>query len=77
MGTKLKSDERYLKETFKQFDKNGDGKISKDELKSVLMGDGASLTNDEEIDAIIKKVDKNGDGVIDYNELIDLMDTLA
>jgi len=64
MGTKLQSDERYLKETFKQFDKNGDGNICKEELREVLLGDGQNLTNDKEIDEIIQKCDKNGDGQI-------------
>lgn len=74
MGTKASTNEKYLQTTFQQFDKNGDGTISKDELKQVLYGDGGCLDHEDEIENIIKIADKNGDGEIDYNELIDLME---
>ena len=76
MGNMIQNNEKYLKETFKQFDKNGDGKISREELKDILYGDGANLTADQEIDEIIKQADADGDGEIDYNELMKLMKTL-
>ena len=40
MGAKLHSDDKYLKATFQQFDKNKDGHISREELREVLYGDG-------------------------------------
>jgi len=73
MGIKMKSDEKYLKRTFEQFDKNKDGYISYEELRIVLIGNGTNLDNEAEISEIIKLADKNGDGKIDYNELISLM----
>lgn len=56
-----------LKTLFVQFDKNGDGKISRDELIDVFKEEGHS---DKEIDRIIKKIDSNNDGVIEYEEFI-------
>jgi len=73
MGIKMKSDEKYLKRTFEQFDKNKDGTISYEELKQVLQGNGTNLDCVKEIHEIIKLADKNGDGFIDYNELISMM----
>ena len=46
MGAKLETDHKYLKNTFAQFDKNGDGTISREELKQVLYGDANSMQND-------------------------------
>ena len=56
-----------LKEVFNIFDKNGDGKISLDELKTVLGGNGKS---DEMFRRMIKEADTNGDGEIDLEEFI-------
>ena len=44
MGTKLTSDEKYLRATFKEFDKNGDGTISKEELMVIFKNDGNNMT---------------------------------
>ena len=62
--------EERLYEAFVNLDKNGSGKISKDEIKTVIMKNNA---NDNCVEKIIEKVDKNGDGVIDYNEFLDMM----
>ena len=55
-------------EAFLALDKDGSGKIGKDEIKHILNSE-----NDEKIDELIKKIDKNGDGEIDYNEFLDMM----
>ena len=62
--------EERLYEAFVNLDKNGSGKISKDEIKTVIMKNNA---NDNCVEKIIEKVDKNGDGFIDYNEFLDMM----
>lgn len=70
-GSNSVNDEE-LKEAFKVFDKDGDGKISAKELKSVMSSLGEQLT-DEEVQNMIKDADKNGDGEIDYDEFVLMM----
>jgi len=70
----------YLKEdivwsAFRVFDRNGDGKISQDELKQVL-GDGDvtdALGGVDAIKQLLTEVDGNGDGVIDFAEFMQMM----
>merc|ERR1712176_633128 len=58
----------YLQEdvcwsAFRLFDRNGDGKISGDELKHVLHSDDvADIAGAEAIANLLKEVDNNGDG---------------
>jgi len=66
------SGEDELKEAFKVFDTNGDGLISPQELREVMLGLGENLSN-EELDAMIKEADTNGDGQVDYNEFVRMM----
>lgn len=47
------------------FDKNGDGKISAEELRNVMLNLGEKLT-DEELDEMIREADIDGDGVVNY-----------
>jgi len=74
-------DRRYFVEedvcwaAFRIFDKNGDGKISIDELKEVL-GDGSaveSVVGKETCETLIAQVDRNGDGAIDFDEFMVMM----
>jgi len=64
----------YLQEdvcwsAFRLFDKNGDGKISPEELKSVLDNDEVqNLAGAQAIAELMKEIDNNGDGVIDFQE---------
>jgi len=52
-----------IKEAFNVFDKDGSGKISKEELRSIMKSLGEDLT-DEEITQMIQEADTNGDGEI-------------
>ena len=56
-----------LKEVFRIFDKNKDGKLSMSELKSALGGDSKS---DSMFRSMIQEADTNGDGEIDLDEFI-------
>ncbi|KAG0576460.1 hypothetical protein KC19_5G081900 [Ceratodon purpureus] len=62
---------RELSETFRYFDKNGDGKISAAELGEVLRALGIKST-DEELDAMVREVDCDKDGFIDVQEFVQL-----
>jgi len=77
------SQSMYLKEekifqAFKMFDKDGNGKITPEEIKAVL-GSDENFKNQKDPgfwEQLIADADLNGDGVIDYNEFITLMSKL-
>jgi calcium-dependent protein kinase len=59
-----------LEATFKMFDKDGNGKISADEIRSIL---GASTSDKSALESIINEVDSNGDGEISLVEFKEMM----
>jgi calcium-dependent protein kinase len=59
-----------LEQQFKGFDKNGNGKLSRDELIAGFREVKGIDFNEKEIDQLIKNVDLNGSGDIDYQEFI-------
>jgi len=61
---------------FRVFDRNGDGRISKEELKLVMGESGvgdAMHTGAEALQQIMDEVDANGDGEIDFREFMTMM----
>jgi calcium-dependent protein kinase len=63
-----KEERNELMKIFKALDKNGDGKLTKDELQE---GYNKSLAiTDNEIDELMKKLDNDGSGSIDYTEFV-------
>merc|ERR1712180_540243 len=62
-----------LRKAFKEFDFDGDGFISKEELSKVMGNTGQVITT-EELDHMYEIVDKDGNGLLDFKEFIDLMD---
>ncbi|CAI0629344.1 unnamed protein product [Linum tenue] len=56
-----------LTSVFATFDKNGDGFITKQELKESLKNIRISVT-EAEVEEMVAKVDSNGDGLIDFEE---------
>ncbi|CAJ1944618.1 unnamed protein product [Sphenostylis stenocarpa] len=64
-GSSRKKEE--LGRVFSTFDKNGDGFVTKQELKESLRNIGIFMT-DNEVDDIVVKYDSNGDGLIDFEE---------
>merc|ERR1719160_1634940 len=60
-------------QAFRIFDRNGDGKISKDEIKMVLNSDEVKDAAGKELAEIMQEIDKNGDGNIDFNEFMTMM----
>ena len=55
-----------ISEQFKAFDKNGNGKLSREELIEGFRAVRGIDFNEKEIDNLIKQVDLNGSGDIDY-----------
>lgn len=62
-----KSESELLADAFKEFDLDGSGLISPDEMRLVLNQLGETLS-EEEVDDFIQNVDMNGDGQIDFEE---------
>lgn len=62
-----------LIDTFKLLDKDGNGKITAEELKEVLGNDPSFKHGIEYYEEMIKEADQNGDGTIDYSEFLDMM----
>ncbi|OMJ74256.1 hypothetical protein SteCoe_26883 [Stentor coeruleus] len=65
-----KDEAKRLAENFKRLDKNGDGKLSKEELLEAYknqMGYDAAV---EEVEKIMQQVDANNSGFIDYSEFL-------
>ncbi|XP_078694906.1 uncharacterized protein LOC144923896 [Branchiostoma floridae x Branchiostoma belcheri] len=54
-------------ELFKTFDKDGNGFITKEEIKQGMAAMGQKLT-DAEVDEMMKNCDTDGDGKINYEE---------
>ena len=75
MAAKMHHEDYYedeLIEAFKVFDRDGNGLISKAELKYVLANLGENLTDDE-IDEMLTGDDIDGNGMIKYEEVVKMM----
>lgn len=67
----MSKDEREsLAKVFKQLDVNGDGMLSKEEIKNGYKTHFGRSITDKEIDAMFNAVDTNQSGYIDYTEFI-------
>ena len=64
----------FLESAFMFFDKDNSGKITVEEVMTVLLGDnlvhGISLS---QFESMVKDIDKDDDGCIDYKEFIEMM----
>merc|ERR1712151_1110221 len=70
MGAGASADKKNeLQEAFKAMDKNGDDKLSKDEVKEFLQKVDKDTFTDEVCDALHKDADKDDDGAITAKEL--------
>lgn len=65
-----------LKRVFATFDKDGDGFITKKELRESLKGIGMVMT-EKEVEEMVQKLDANGDGLIDLDEFCDLFESMV
>lgn len=70
MKSKLSSSfNETIMKTFKSFDKDGNGYISKQELKTAMKKIDKNISN-EEIDAMLTEADSNNDGKIDFEGIL-------
>ncbi|XP_026462100.1 calmodulin-like [Ctenocephalides felis] len=61
-----------IREAFRVFDKDGNGRMSVAELRHILTSLGERLT-DNEVDAMIREADVDNDGMLDYEQFIQAM----
>ena len=59
-----------IKEAFKIFDMDNDGKITFKDFRNILNHFGENI-NDDEIDKIFKFIDADNNGLIDFNDFVE------
>jgi Ca2+-binding EF-hand superfamily protein len=64
---------QLLRNMFNQFDVDGDGVITRDELKKMMESIHMTELSDEEIELAMQEADKNGDGSINFYEFVGVM----
>ena len=65
-----KAEKDNLAKVFKAFDKNGDGKLSIQEVKEGYLEHYGKIMSDEEVEAMFNAVDTDRSGFIDYSEFV-------
>lgn len=65
-----KQEKEQIDKVFRAMDKNGDGKLSKEEIKAGFSDYFDRSLNDQEIDEMFEKVDADKSGAIDYSEFV-------
>ncbi|AWP18776.1 putative calcium-binding protein 5 isoform 6 [Scophthalmus maximus] len=64
---------KELKDAFREFDIDGDGSITSDELRHAMVKLLGEQTSKNEIDAVVREADNNGDGTVDFEEFVGMM----
>ncbi|XP_035259973.1 calcium-binding protein 5a [Anguilla rostrata] len=64
---------KELKEAFREFDTDGDGEITADELRSAMKKLMGGHMSQKEVDAVVREADNNGDGTVDFEEFVKMM----
>lgn len=62
--------EEEIKKCFKDYDKDGDGYITKDEMMNVITKMGFVSNKDEEVMKCLRDMDLDGDGRVSYAEFM-------
>lgn len=62
--------EEEIKSAFKDYDVDGDGYITKDEMMNVITKMGFVSNKDEEVSKCLKDMDLDGDGRVSYAEFM-------
>ncbi|XP_066517023.1 calcium-binding protein 2 isoform X1 [Hoplias malabaricus] len=61
---------KELKCSFNQFDTDGDGKITPDEMKEAVKTLLGEKLKKGELEELLKEMDLNGDGTVDFDEFV-------
>ncbi|CAI2366995.1 unnamed protein product [Moneuplotes crassus] len=69
----LMTSESLIKDAFQLFDKNNDGSIDQNELRSTLAGVEGELIDVEVWEDILKECDLDGDGKVSFDEFVHMM----
>ncbi|KAL8578831.1 hypothetical protein ACOMHN_022124 [Nucella lapillus] len=64
----LEYEQQQLEAAFRHFDKDGSGKLSRDELRRFLTSNFGDPLTEEEFNDVINDMDKDGDGLVDVGE---------
>lgn len=70
--TKTTTREDELKEVFRRFDSDGDGKISALELRAFFASVGEYMSH-EDAQGVIEELDTDGDDMLDFDDFLRLM----
>ncbi|GMH20559.1 hypothetical protein Nepgr_022400 [Nepenthes gracilis] len=63
-----------LKQVFQAFDRNGDGFVTRQELRESLKNMGVFM-DEREVEDLVEDLDVNGDGLVDFDEFCDLFES--
>merc|ERR1711953_1255565 len=69
-----KDKKEAIKEAFKALDKDGDGKMTKDEVKEFLQKEDKDTFTDEVCDALYEEANADGDGSITVKEFTEWLE---